>query len=463
MTVVFVGFVGRRSSSSVVGRLQIVIMCIYICVNSTVPLLPRKSSLERFASSSVSISSRHTPTPTGRRTSDMSVFSKKLGKSRSSKTPSPNARSKPTSETTKPSDDDSMTTVVKKPTNASSSSPAPGASVTLGDAMTLGAFGVVANKAVPGLEKAAPAIKRAAQLAKASEPYASACVRACGRAWTALEPYHPKEFAPALIGFFLCFFGGYFATLTAAVEAYRITGWTSTKEALVVVWRNVERAQEASAKDDELDEDGNGIPDTQEITTKELVVRKIGVVAKAVDPEQVGEALSAVYMGFVAVTATLRVHFAACVSLGVAVGDILNNIVDENLTPVLMMSTPKEYQKWVGPGVRYGCKVIGVVAAWMVQQAITAYHSATRGAQLFARGLLTYLVRHGYLGSNAIDEKGSVFNFAIFVLAMTGFYSQIMYGFRLPFPLNLVLIPVRLVEFALRVAVGAVGDSASAR
>jgi len=31
MTVVFVGFVGRRSSSSVVGRLQIVIMCIYMC------------------------------------------------------------------------------------------------------------------------------------------------------------------------------------------------------------------------------------------------------------------------------------------------------------------------------------------------------------------------------------------------------------------------------------------------
>jgi hypothetical protein len=403
-------------------------------------------------------------------TSTMSVFSKKLGKSRSSKTPSPNANAKSTTTVgTSPGkdesskiDDDSTTTVVKKPTTPTTTTKTT-TPVNLGDAMTLGAFGVVATKAVPGLEKAAPAIQRAAQLAKASEPYASACVRACRRAWTALEPYHPKEFAPALVGFFLCFFGGYFATLTAAVEAYRITGWTSTKEALVVVWRNVERAQEASAKDDELDEDGNGIPDTQEITTKELVVRKIGVVAKAVDPEQVGEALSAVYMGFVAVVATLRVHFAACVSLGVAVGDILNNIVDENLTPVLMMSTPKEYQKWVGPGVRYGCKVIGVVAAWMVQQAITAYHSATRGAQLFARGLLTYLVRHGYLGSNAIDEKGSVFNFAIFVLAMTGFYSQIMYGFRLPFPLNLVLIPVRLVEFALRVAVGAVGDGASVR
>ncbi len=114
----------------------------------------------------------------------------------------------------------------------------------------------------------------------------------------------------------LCFFGGYFATLTAAVEAYRITGWERTRDALCVIARNVEAAQRANMKDDELDEDGNGIPDTQEISRRELVVRKIGVVAKAINPDQMTEALNAVYMGFVAVVATLRVHFAACVSLG---------------------------------------------------------------------------------------------------------------------------------------------------
>lgn len=308
------------------------------------------------------------------------------------------------------------------------------------------------------LSQAGPALVAASRLAARGEPYAIAVVSGCRRAWTALQPYHPQEFGPAIVGFLLCFFGGYFATITAAVEAYRITGYASTRTALGILWRNVEAAQRASLKDDELDEDGNGIPDTQEISGKALVLRKIGVVAKAVDPEQLSDALTAIYMGFVAVVATLRVHFAACVSLGVAVGDIVHNIIDENLTPVLMMSTPKEYQKWVGPGVRYSCKIIGVMAAWMVQQAITAYHSATRGAQLFARGILTYLVRHNYLSPNAIDEKGTFFNLAIFMLAMTGFWTQIMYGFKLPFPLNILLIPVRLLEFGLRLAVGTMTD-----
>ena len=312
------------------------------------------------------------------------------------------------------------------------------------------------------LDKAGPALVAASRLAAQSEPYAVATFEFCRKTWLALQPYHPQEFGPAIVGFILCFFGGYFATITAAVEAYRITGYANTRDALVIIWRNIEAAQRASLKDDELDEDHNGIPDTQEITKKALVVRKIGVVAKSMDPEQVGDALGAIYMGFVAVVATLRVHFAACDSLGVAVSDIVQNNVDENLTPVLMMSTPKEYQKWVGPGVRYACKVIGVIAAWLVQQAITAYHSATRGAQLFARGLLTYLVRHKYLGPNVIDEKGTVFNFAIFVLAMTGFWSQIMYGFKLPFPISVFLIPIRMLEFALRVCVGTMRDGGRA-
>ena len=195
-----------------------------------------------------------------------------------------------------------------------------------------------------------------------SEPYVTASIALARRTWNALQPYHPQEFGPAIVGFLLCFFGGYFATLTAAVEAYRITGYASTRNALVIIWRNIEAAHVANAKDDELDEDGNGVPDAKELTTKALVLRKAGVVAKAVDPEQVSDAVGAIYMGFVAVVATLRVHFAACVSLGVAVGDIVHNIVDENLTPALLMSAPKEYQKWVGPSVRFACKVVGIIA-----------------------------------------------------------------------------------------------------
>ena len=195
----------------------------------------------------------------------------------------------------------------------------------------------------------------------------------------------------------------------------------------------------------------------QKVQEQQLVKRKVSVVAKAVDPEKVTEALTAIYAGLIAVVATLRVRFAACVTLGTTVGDIAHGFVDANLSPVLRELTPDDYKKWVGPGVKYGCKLFGISMAWTIQRMISAYHSSVRGAQLFARGVLHYAVRRGYLQSNAIDETGRFFNIFIFVFAFVGFWNQFMTGFSLPFPLNILLIPVRMAEFGMQVAVSMLG------
>jgi hypothetical protein len=63
-------------------------------------------------------------------------------------------------------------------------------------------------------------------------------------------------------------------------------------------------------------------------------VRKLGVVAKAVDPVLVADALTAINTGLMAVVATLRVKFAQCVTLGVTVGGIAHNIVSTHIEPV---------------------------------------------------------------------------------------------------------------------------------
>ena len=47
-------------------------------------------------------------------------------------------------------------------------------------------------------------------------------------------------------------------------------------------------------------------------------------------------------------------------------------------------------------------------------------YSSARGAQLFARGVLTYAVRHGYLQAAAVDEKGRFFNIFIAALGFVG-------------------------------------------
>ena len=124
---------------------------------------------------------------------------------------------------------------------------------------------------------------------------------------------------------------------------------------------------------------------------------------------------------------------------------------------MLVELTPPNYKKWVAPAVRYGCKLAGVSMAWFLQMTISAFHSSARGAQLFARGTLTYAVRHGYLQPNAIDEKGRFFNAFVVAFGFVGFWSQFWSGYVLPFPLNILLLPVRLAEWGLRFLVFLLG------
>jgi hypothetical protein len=88
---------------------------------------------------------------------------------------------------------------------------------------------------------------------------------------------------------------------------------------------------------------------------------------------------------------------------------------------------------------------------------ISAFHSSSRGAQLFARGTLSYLVRRGYLKKSAVDETGKFFNACIVAFGLVGFWSQFWSGFSLPFPLNILLLPVRFAEWGLRVLVFMLG------
>jgi hypothetical protein len=284
----------------------------------------------------------------------------------------------------------------------------------------------------PMLEKTTPLFALLSQTIATIEPYVIALVAYFNHLATILKPYHPEEFLPAMCGFVLVFFGGNFFTLCAAVEAYRLIGFDDTKIALKKLKHSYDVAMAASKKDDE-------------------------VVAKAVDPDLVTDALVAINGGLMAVVATLRVRFAACVTIGSTVGEMAHNAVQTHAEPALLELTPSEYKKWVPCGLRYGCQLCGFVIAWFLQMSISAFHSATRGAQMFARGSLTYATRRGYLNPTAIDEKGRVFNACVFALAFVGFWSQFWSGYSLPFPLNILLLPVTFAEYGMRFVVFMLG------
>ena len=58
----------------------------------------------------------------------------------------------------------------------------------------------VAGMIGPHLEKAGPYVAKAGELLEKAEPYVLAFFAYCQHIWSKLEPYHPMEFLPAIVG-----------------------------------------------------------------------------------------------------------------------------------------------------------------------------------------------------------------------------------------------------------------------
>jgi len=293
-------------------------------------------------------------------------------------------------------------------------------------------------------EKATPVLILLGSLANASYPYILKIWLTGLHIWELLQPYHPDEFVPILSGLVMAFFGGYYFTLFAAVEAYRLCGFQQTKDCLVDLYNNYLVVRDASEKDDQLDENNDGIPDVKQISSKELFTRKLSLVLKSMDPIKVTSALSGIWMGFLGVVAILRIKFAQTIALGATIGNIFETVADRFLRPILEKTIPETHHKWIPVIISYTCKSIGVSVAWTIQRVISAFYSSIRGAQMFTIGLITCLVRNGY---PSWDQGSIAFVGITAIIAWTGFYWQLQSGFSLPFPLNVLLFPLSLLEW----------------
>jgi len=267
----------------------------------------------------------------------------------------------------------------------------------------------------------------------------------------ALQPYRLDLLTPAYFGIILCFFGGSYLTLIAAIEAYRIAGWTDTYKAIKDLYRNYELCLEADKKDNEVDDDKDGIPDTLELSPQALMQRKLFLFAKTVDPVVVRGAVAAIMAGWMAVVATLKLQFAAAITLGTSIGEILDKQAQRYIAPSLEVLLPPEFKRWAKPLVSFSVLSVAVSMAWLIQRVISAFHSSIRGGHMISRNLLEYLsVMKIYVVN--VDETNAD-EILGYVLAGLGFLFQLSWGFRLPFLLSLVMFPFTVAEYFLLWAV----------
>jgi hypothetical protein len=261
-----------------------------------------------------------------------------------------------------------------------------------------------------------------------------------------LEPYRLDLLIPAFLGLVMCFFGGNYMTLIAALEAYRQIGLDSQVKLVKELQEDWVKFSAANKVDDAKDDDGDGVADVLQITPQALATRKTLLFLKTVDPSRMSHALGGLQSGMMAVIATLKLQFAKSVTLGSAIGDILLKPINKLAIPVIETSLPLEYKKWAGPSITFIVKSVAVTIAWFVARTISAYHSAIRGGNMFTSCILEYLQFMGYLKSVNLDMHPEIIGY---IVAGCGLWWQLSMGFTLPFPLNIIMLPFTLLEYAL--------------
>jgi hypothetical protein len=285
-----------------------------------------------------------------------------------------------------------------------------------------------AAAASPFIEKLKPVAAFAEDMFVKVEPLIERAVEMWNEFYPKIEPYHPAEFLTAIIGFVLCFYGSGFMTLIAAVEAFRMCGYTRTTKALNLLYEQYQIAAANLAKDDLVDENKDGISDNKQRPQGELVKRKLKIAAKSCDPEALSDGFQGMYAGLIAVIATLQLRFAQVLTLGASLGDGLHQIVSK-FAPAIQEAMDPEFAKWVPQGLMYVCKFVGVSLAWFVQRMIFGFTSAMKGGPLLCRGVRKVLVLNKVVDDSFLHEDSANFNYASFAVSALGFYAQFNRGF----------------------------------
>jgi hypothetical protein len=149
------------------------------------------------------------------------------------------------------------------------------------------------------------------------------------------------------VGTIFCFFGGLYPVLFAAVQAAEYGGRKAVMNAVHEIADEALKIIDESKKDDEVDDDGDGKADVDQLATKEFVQRKFLLVLKKMDPNKIDNAINSMYRVWLAVAAVLTIEFARAISLALAIADFMKQPIDRYVAPMVKKVVPDEYDKWV--------------------------------------------------------------------------------------------------------------------
>ena len=248
--------------------------------------------------------------------------------------------------------------------------------------------------------------------------------------WLAVVCYRiykklPMNMIQMVFGAALCFFGGVFVASIAAIEAFRQMGWDRVKADIKVVMDQAAIVSEANDEDDTKDDDGDGIPDVQQIGSQELVQRKVTLAMTTVkEPKRLQVAVGALWAAYLAVLATLRLEFARTTALvrrplaprrgrrpspsssarptrhahapaapqALGIVEMIKLPLIRAFAPLLSAALGPDMVHWTQTLIETTISVLAIIIAWYLQMIISAFYSGLRGGRMFATGLCDLLI-----------------------------------------------------------------------
>jgi len=269
-------------------------------------------------------------------------------------------------------------------------------------------------------------------------------ISACQKAYKVYTRL-PLVYVHLLIGAVMCFFGGFYPTVFAALQAAEHGGLITLRKALGALTEEMMVIIEENKKDDAVDADGDGVVDAKQIDGRELLKRKVKLVLKKINPEKVNDAIASMYKVWISVLAVLTIQFARTIALSLTISAFAKRVTDRFLLPIVKTATPKEYQQWCPIILGWFCKSIGISIAWKIQTIISAFTSALAGGLIMSRALLQIRSK-----GQKNHEDTNIDEILSYTLGGAGFYFQYTQSFDTPFPLNIILWPVELAEYYIR-------------
>lgn len=280
----------------------------------------------------------------------------------------------------------------------------------------------------------------------------------------------PLNVLSMIFGITLCFFGGSYTASIAAIEAFRTMGGETTLEDLKYVVAQINMVSAAHEEDNKLDLNRDGIADVDQMTPSELAEHKLKLAMRAVDePEKLQAAVGSLWAACLAVFATLRLQFARTVALALGIVELCKFPVLRLLVPIVAWALGEELKHWVETIIDSALKIVCIIFAWWLQSIISAFYSGLRGGKMFAAGAFSIMQERGWLQQlpDCLVPDKEPFNpdttyvdeMIAYPIAALGFCFQISTNFETPFPLNIVLLPLTILEWVLRFAIVFSDDS----